>query len=72
VGTDYSTILFCTLILLDVVEGQAVEEGQILAVVEAMKMQNALRAPKHTVISKIRVKAGTALKLDEVIAEFES
>ncbi len=71
-GTDYSTILFCTLILLDVVEGQAVEEGQILAVVEAMKMQNALRAPKHTVISKIRVKAGTALKLDEVIAEFES
>jgi len=40
-------------------------------VVEAMKMQNILRSPKHTKITKVRVKAGTNLKVDEVILDFE-
>ena len=41
------------LISLAVKEGDSVEAGQELAVVEAMKMQNILRAPKKTVIKKV-------------------
>lgn len=51
--------------------GQEVEEGQEVAVVEAMKMQNLLRAPKKSKVKKISAKAGDTLQLDQVIVEFE-
>ncbi len=54
------------------VEGQHVEVGQQLAVVEAMKMQNVLRAEKKGVIKSVRKAAGSPLKVDEVIIEFEA
>lgn len=60
-----------TLISCSVHEGQHVEEGQQLAVVEAMKMQNVLKAEKSGVIKSVKKKAGQSLKVDEIIIEFE-
>ena len=59
------------LIKVDVSEGEEVQEGQTLCVVEAMKMENVLRADKKGVIKKINVEAGQSLAVDEVIIEFE-
>lgn len=59
------------LISLAVEAGQTVEEGQECAVVEAMKMQNILRAPKHGKVKAVHGKAGDTLVLDQVIVEFE-
>ncbi len=52
--------------------GQHVEEGQQLAVVEAMKMQNVLKAEKAGIVKNVRKNAGAALKVDEIIIEFEN
>jgi propionyl-CoA carboxylase alpha chain len=51
-------------------EGQEVKAGETLAVVEAMKMENILRAERDGVISKIRVKPGDSVAVDAVIMEF--
>jgi propionyl-CoA carboxylase alpha chain len=51
--------------------GQIVEQGQQLAVVEAMKMQNVLRAHRKGVIKKVNAAAGSHLKVDQVIIEYE-
>ena len=59
------------LIKVDVFEGEEVQEGQTLCVVEAMKMENVLRADKKGVIKKINIEAGQSLAVDEVIIEFE-
>lgn len=71
---DFSKFLLCpmpgTLISLDVKEGQQVEVGQQLAVVEAMKMQNVLRAPKAGVIKSVFSSSGSHLKVDQKILEF--
>jgi propionyl-CoA carboxylase alpha chain len=57
------------LISVAVSEGDEVEEGQEIAVMEAMKMQNVLRAPKKTTIKKVCAKAGDTLALDQIIVE---
>jgi propionyl-CoA carboxylase alpha chain len=71
---DNSKYLQCPmpgqLISLAVQEGDVVEVGQELAIVEAMKMQNILRAPKKTTIQKLRAEVGSSLKVDQVILEF--
>lgn len=51
-------------------EGQEVKAGEILAVVEAMKMENVLRAERDGAIKKIHAKAGETLAVDAVIMEF--
>ena len=51
-------------------EGQHVKAGEELAVVEAMKMENVLRAERDAKVAKIRVKAGDSLAVDQVILEF--
>jgi propionyl-CoA carboxylase alpha chain len=48
-----------------------VQEGQALCTVEAMKMENILRAEKTTVVTKINASAGDSLAVDDVIMEFE-
>ncbi|MGL5446362.1 MAG: acetyl-CoA carboxylase biotin carboxylase subunit [Rhabdaerophilum sp.] len=53
-----------------VVEGQEVKAGETLAVVEAMKMENVLRAERDVTIGKLRAKAGESLAVDAVIMEF--
>ena len=52
-------------------EGDAVEPGQPLAIVEAMKMENLLVAEKTCVVSRVPVSAGDSLQVDEIIMEFE-
>jgi propionyl-CoA carboxylase alpha chain len=53
-----------------VTEGQEVKAGETLAVVEAMKMENVLRAERDGVVKAIRVKPGDSLAVDAVIMEF--
>jgi propionyl-CoA carboxylase alpha chain len=55
---------------LAVAEGQEVKAGETLAVVEAMKMENILRAERDGIIKKIRVKQGDSVAVDAVIMEF--
>lgn len=75
VPVDTSNLLLCPMpgkvISLHVKEGDVVEEGQALAVVEAMKMENLLSAQASGTVLKLHVNAGDNLQVDEVIMEFE-
>jgi propionyl-CoA carboxylase alpha chain len=53
-----------------VTEGQEVKAGETLAVVEAMKMQNVLRAERDGTVKKIHATAGATLAVDALILEF--
>jgi len=56
---------------LEVKAGDKVEAGQPVAVVEAMKMENILRAVKASTVKATSAKAGDSLAVDQVIVEFE-
>ena len=75
VPPDLSKFLICPmpglLVALHVNEGDKVEAGQPLAVVEAMKMENILRAEKSATVKKVNAKAGDSLAVDAVILELE-
>jgi propionyl-CoA carboxylase alpha chain len=75
VPPDLSKYLLCPmpglLTALNVGEGDKVEAGQPLAVVEAMKMENILRAEKSGTVAKVAAKPGESLAVDAVILEFE-
>lgn len=49
-------------VAIPVTEGQEVEKGQVLLVLESMKMQNELKSPKAGVVQRIRVKAGETVE----------
>ena len=51
--------------------GQEVKAGEALLVVEAMKMENVIRAEKDGVIKSINVEAGASVAADELMIEFE-
>jgi len=72
---DLSKFLICPmpglLVALHVQEGDKVEAGQPLAVVEAMKMENILRAEKSATVKTINAKQGESLAVDAVILELE-
>ena len=55
---------------MDVEAGEEVKEGQMICVVEAMKMQNIIRAERDGVIKLISAKAGDSVAADDVLAEF--
>ena len=57
---------------LAVVPGQIVKAGEKLAVIEAMKMENILKAEQDCVIGKLLAKAGESLAVDQAIIEFGS
>ncbi len=59
------------LMSLKVAEGQVVKAGEELAVVEAMKMENVLRAQRDGKVAKIHAEAGASLAVDQAILEFE-
>jgi propionyl-CoA carboxylase alpha chain len=52
-------------------QGQEVKAGEPLAVVEAMKMENILRAERDGRVARIRANPGDSLAVDQVILEFE-
>ena len=72
---DTSKMLLCPMpgliVKVDVEVGQEVQEGQALCTVEAMKMENILRAERKGVVSKINTTAGDSLAVDDIIMEFE-
>ena len=72
---DTSKQLLCPMpglvVSIAVEEGQEVKTGETLAVVEAMKMENVLRAERDGKVAKINAKAGDSLAVDAVILEFE-
>jgi propionyl-CoA carboxylase alpha chain len=55
---------------IDVAEGQEVKTGEVVAVIEAMKMQNILRAERDGRIKAVNAKAGDSVAADEVLLEF--
>ena len=59
------------LISVAVEEGQGIKAGEELAVVEAMKMENILRAERDGTVAKVHAPAGASLAVDEIIIEFE-
>ena len=74
VAADTGKVLLCPMPgvvkQLSVVVGQEVKAGEPLAMVEAMKMENVLRAEKDVTIAKILAKEGDSLAVDAVIMEF--
>jgi propionyl-CoA carboxylase alpha chain len=73
-AADMSKFLLCPMPglvkALHVAEGAEVKAGDTLAVVEAMKMENVLRAERDGVVKKVNAKAGDSLAVDAVILEF--
>jgi len=73
-AADTSKVLLCPMPglvkQLLVVEGQEVKAGEALCMVEAMKMENVLRAEKDVTVKKINAKEGDSLAVDAVIMEF--
>ncbi len=73
-AADTSRMLLCPMpgliVKVDVAEGDEVQVGQPLCTVEAMKMENILRAERNGVIAKINAAPGDSMAVDEVIMEF--
>jgi len=71
---DTSKMLLCPMpgliVKIDVEIGQEVQEGQPLCTVEAMKMENILRAERKGVVAKINSSVGDSLAVDDIILEF--
>ncbi|MDO9335003.1 MAG: acetyl/propionyl/methylcrotonyl-CoA carboxylase subunit alpha [Caulobacter sp.] len=55
---------------MDVELGQQVREGEIVCVIEAMKMQNIIRAERDGVVKTVSAKSGDSVAADEVLVEF--
>ena len=72
---DTSKFLLCPMpglvVKVNVAAGDEVQEGQALATVEAMKMENILRAERRAVVKSVNAAPGESLKVDDVIMEFE-
>jgi propionyl-CoA carboxylase alpha chain len=75
VPPDLSRYLICPmpglLVALNVSEGDRVESGQPLAVIEAMKMENILRAEKAGTVKSVSAAVGDSLAVDAIILELE-
>ncbi|MBK1866695.1 acetyl-CoA carboxylase biotin carboxylase subunit [Aestuariivirga sp. YIM B02566] len=73
-AADTSKKLLCPMpglvVSIAVVDGQEIKAGEPLAIVEAMKMENILRAERDAVVKKVHVKKGDSLAVDAVIMEF--
>ena len=75
VAPDTSKLLLCPMpgliVNVAVRVGDKVHEGQALCTVEAMKMENILRAEKSSVVTRVNALAGESLAVDDIIMEFE-
>ena len=57
-------------VTLDVAVGQEVKTGETVAIIEAMKMQNIIRAERDGVVKAVGAKQGDSVAADEVLVEF--
>ena len=75
VAPDTSNLLLCPMpglvTAIQAAEGDTIHEGQALATVEAMKMENVLRAERSGTVAKVHASPGDSLAVDDVIMEFE-
>jgi propionyl-CoA carboxylase alpha chain len=75
VPPDTSKYLLCPMpglvVRINVSDGDEVQEGQALATVEAMKMENILKAERRGVVKAVKAAPGASLRVDDVIMEFE-
>ena len=75
IAPDMSKYLICPmpglLVSMEVSEGDQVKAGQVLCIIEAMKMENILKAEKDLTIKKVNAASGDSLCVDEIIIEFE-
>ncbi|UPT91217.1 acetyl/propionyl/methylcrotonyl-CoA carboxylase subunit alpha [Bradyrhizobium barranii subsp. apii] len=73
-ASDTGKKLLCPMpglvVTIAVTEGQEIKAGETLAVIEAMKMQNVLRAEQDGTVKKIHASAGATLAVDALILEF--
>jgi len=58
-------------VTINVEEGQEITKGQVLLILESMKMQNELKAPRDGVISRIKVKAGESVEQKQVLLSLQ-
>jgi propionyl-CoA carboxylase alpha chain len=72
---DTSRFLLCPMpglvVRINVAAGDEVQEGQALATVEAMKMENILKAERAGVVKAVKAAEGASLRVDDIILEFE-
>ncbi|MFN3274638.1 MAG: biotin carboxylase N-terminal domain-containing protein [Paracoccus sp. (in: a-proteobacteria)] len=72
---DTSKFLLCPMpglvVKINVAPGDEVQDGQPLATVEAMKMENILRAERKGMVKSVTAEAGQSLRVDDIIMEFE-
>jgi propionyl-CoA carboxylase alpha chain len=75
IAPDMSNYLICPmpglLVSMDVSAGDHVKAGQVLCIIEAMKMENILKAEKDLTIKSVNAASGDSLSVDEIIIEFE-
>jgi acetyl-CoA/propionyl-CoA carboxylase biotin carboxyl carrier protein len=60
-----------TIVKVNVVEGQAVEAGETVVILEAMKMENSVNAEKSGVVTKVHVTTGASVTAGDVVVEIE-
>jgi biotin carboxyl carrier protein len=56
-----------TIMSIKVVEGQKVKKGEVLFILEAMKMENEIKAPRDAVVAKLMVSSGTPVKVGDIL-----
>ena len=57
-------------VTMDAIVGQTIREGEVVCVIEAMKMQNIIRAEREGVVKSVGAKSGDSVAADEVLVEF--
>jgi acetyl-CoA/propionyl-CoA carboxylase biotin carboxyl carrier protein len=60
-----------TIVKVSVVEGQAIEAGDTVVILEAMKMENSVNAEKSGVVKKIHVATGASVSAGDIVVEIE-
>jgi len=56
---------------LQVEEGQEIKKGQVLLILESMKMQNELKAPRDGIVGRIKVKAGESVEQKQTLLSLQ-
>jgi len=70
-GSDVSSPMQATVIKVDVAPGDSVVKGQTVVVLEAMKMEQAIAAPRDGVVAKVSAEVGTTVKAGFVLLSLE-